>query len=190
MKKFCLLIVLFISLILPSRVFAQTPQIEITSPKENEIIKEDYVVFSFKVKNFTLKDYHLKPPPKNGEGHLHICLDTDKIDTAKKNCYEHIFMNDEIFTDLEAGDHFITAELVGNDHQPAYSPSVRSTVHFKITAEKPLSPKKSPAPIAKNPVKKSSYKIYKIIFITVSSAILILLIVFFFLNKKPPSPKK
>lgn len=190
MKKYCLFIFLILIFLFPAVAFAQAPEIEITSPKENEVIKKDYLVFSFKVRNFVLKDYHLAPPSAPGEGHLHICLDTEEVDVGQENCREHIFLDDEVFSDLEAGDHFIVAELVANDHQ-SFSPLIKKTVDFKITAEEPLPRKKTPSPstppLLKTPQQLQSYKTLLIILL---ASIVILVITLTFLTKKGKPPKK
>lgn len=77
--------------------------------------------------NHVLKDFALAKDAKAGEGHIHLWLDTDKLEeqTAVK-----AFKNEPVvFKDLKPGEHTLTVQLVGNDHKPV-QPEVKQVIKF------------------------------------------------------------
>lgn len=77
--------------------------------------------------NHALKDFALAKDAKAGEGHIHLWLDTDKLEeqTAVK-----AFKNEPVvFKDLKPGEHTLTVQLVGNDHKPV-QPEVKQVIKF------------------------------------------------------------
>lgn len=77
--------------------------------------------------NHALKDFALAKDAKAGEGHIHLWLDTDKLEeqTAVK-----AFKNEPVvFKDLKPGEHTLTVQLVGNDHKPV-QPEIKQVIKF------------------------------------------------------------
>ncbi|MFC0215565.1 stalk domain-containing protein [Paenibacillus chartarius] len=81
-------------------------------------------VFAF---NHLLKDFNSSKDAKAGEGHIHLWLDADKLDSAAA---VKVFKNEAVvFKDLKPGEHTLTVQLVGNDHQPI-QPEVKQEIKF------------------------------------------------------------
>ncbi|WP_248926078.1 stalk domain-containing protein [Paenibacillus hamazuiensis] len=97
-------------------------------------------VFAF---NHALKDFAQAKEAKAGEGHIHLWLDTDKLDpqTAVK-----AFKNEPVvFKDLKPGEHTLTVQLVGNDHKPL-QPDIKQVIKFHsvtVSILKDLDPDKA-----------------------------------------------
>jgi len=96
------------------------PSIEITSPKDLELIENENVIVNLEVSNFNL----VLPgqPVKDGEGIVQVWLDS----TPKKSGNTEI-----IFRRVSSGSHSITAELRKSDNTPL-SPRIIETISIIV----------------------------------------------------------
>jgi plastocyanin/uncharacterized protein YegJ (DUF2314 family) len=108
------------------------PTLNVVAPTEGSTITGDKVTVQVSVDNYELADFRSNSTSKEGQGHVHIWLDTDV--TNPKVAYKLI--NDEpvIFDNVKPGEHTLTVQLVGNDHKPI-SPAIKKVVHFKTKSE-------------------------------------------------------
>ena len=98
-----------------------SPILIIVSPKDNVLIKSSKVTAEVQAENFNIVP--VGEPVKEGEGHFHVWLDSDKKVTA-----------DSIvtFENVVSGKHTIVAELYKSDHSPL---SPRATKAITINVE-------------------------------------------------------
>ena len=82
-----------------------SPMLDIISPKDDDLIKNSTVSVEVDSENF--KIVPVGSPVKNGEGHFHVWLDSEK-----KIGPQTTF----IFGNIISGKHSIVAELVKSDH--------------------------------------------------------------------------
>ncbi|WP_284645252.1 stalk domain-containing protein [Paenibacillus silviterrae] len=81
-------------------------------------------VFAF---NHLLKDFNIVKEAKAGEGHVHLWLDSEKLDAPSAvKAYKNEAV---VFKDLRPGEHTLTVQLVGNDHKPVV-PEVKQVIKF------------------------------------------------------------
>ena len=105
----------------------KAPKIEILNPKDGDAIKSSKVTVELEAENF--KIVPIGSPPKDGEGHFHVWLDSEKKVTVDKIV---------TFENVVSGKHTIVAELYKSDHT-GLSPRVTKTI--TINAESDYVPK-------------------------------------------------
>lgn len=117
-----------------SGAYAGAPDIFIISPAPGEVIVGSQAALKVELApRFTLTDPELYPRHADGQGHLHIWLDTlprhdDAVSTVLTDTSEYTLKN------VAPGLHTIYAEFFRNDHA-AYEPRVIGSVEFENTAE-------------------------------------------------------
>ncbi|MBI2541973.1 hypothetical protein HYV80_04645 [Candidatus Woesearchaeota archaeon] len=102
---------------------AQNPEIRIIFPKDGSIIKNSTVAVNVSASNFRIVE--IGKPPRKGEGHFHVWLDSDKRVTA-----------DSIisFDNIVSGKHTIVAELVQSNHS-SLSPKVTKAITIDVESD-------------------------------------------------------
>lgn len=106
------------------------PALNIISPVESQLIKNSAIVIDLQAENFNIVP--IGKPVKDGEGHFHVWLDSEKRVTTE---------NISVFENVYSGRHSIVAELVKSDHS-SLSPKVIKSVDFNV--ELPASEKAEP----------------------------------------------
>jgi len=99
------------------------PIITIVSPKDGELIKSSKVTVELKEDNFNIVP--VGEPVKEGEGHFHVWLDSEK-----KVGPDRIVT----FENVVSGRHSIVAGLFKSDHSPL-SPSVMQTIIINVESD-------------------------------------------------------
>lgn len=107
-----------------------TPQLNIVSPKDGELIKSSKVIVELKEENFNIVP--IGSPVKHGEGHFHAWFDSEKKVTTNKTI---------AFENIVSGKHTIVAELVNSDHS---SLNPKLTKLITINVESDYMPKVEP----------------------------------------------
>jgi hypothetical protein len=115
---------------LASPVFA-APQIDISSPIENQKIESEEVTVSWKVSDFTVVDYAQYPKNKVGQGHVHLWLDENS--PTAQNSIKVTSGENYTFKGIKSGSHTLIVELQNNDHSPL-KPAIRKTINFETSA--------------------------------------------------------
>jgi plastocyanin len=100
-----------------------TPTLTIVAPKDSELIKSSKVTVELKTNNFNIVP--IGEPVKEGEGHFHIWLDSDKKITVD---------NIVTFENVVSGKHTIVAELLKSDHS-SLSPKVTKTITINVESD-------------------------------------------------------
>ncbi|MBI2658072.1 hypothetical protein HYX08_05255 [Candidatus Woesearchaeota archaeon] len=101
----------------------QDPSIAISSPKDNELVKISKVTVELKAENFEIVPVGV--PVKEGEGHFHVWLDSDKrVTTDSLVAFENVV----------SGKHTIVAELVKSDHS-SLSPKIIKTITINVESD-------------------------------------------------------
>lgn len=105
--------------------------ITIVSPRDNDLIKSSKVTVQVGAENFNIVP--VGSPVKEGEGHFHIWLDSErKVTTDKIATFENVV----------SGKHTIVAELVKSDHS-SLSPKVTNVITINVESDyvpKPVEP--------------------------------------------------
>lgn len=96
------------------------PTLNIVSPKDGDIIKNSKVIVELQAENFKLVP--VGQPVKDGEGHFHVWLDSEK-----KLGPQTAFT----FENVVSGKHTIIAELVKSDHS-SLSPKLTKTITINV----------------------------------------------------------
>lgn len=104
------------------------PTLSVLAPTDGSTITGDKINVQVDVNNYDLVDFRSKSTPNEGQGHVHIWLDTDV--TNPKEAYKLINDKTVDFDNVKPGDHTLTVQLVGNDHKPI-SPAIKQVIHFK-----------------------------------------------------------
>lgn len=99
------------------------PVLNIISPKDGELIKNSNVMIQLSAENF--KIVLIGQPVKEGEGHFHVWLDSDRKVTTEK-----IF----VFEDISSGRHSIVAELVKSDHS-SLNPKITKALNINVESD-------------------------------------------------------
>ena len=100
-----------------------SPAINIASPKDGELIKSSKVAVELQADNFNIVP--VGEPVKDGEGHFHVWLDSEKRVTADKIV---------TFENVVSGRHTIVAELVKSDHS-SLSPRATQTITINVESD-------------------------------------------------------
>jgi sugar lactone lactonase YvrE len=77
--------------------------------------------------NHLLKDFNTSKEAKAGEGHIHLWLDSEKLDAP--SAVKAFKSEAVVFKNLQPGEHTLTVQLVGNDHKPIV-PEVKQVIKF------------------------------------------------------------
>lgn len=101
----------------------EEPNIIIVSPKDKELVKGSKVTVELKAENF--KIVPVGKPTKEGEGHFHVWLDSDK-----KVGPDFVVTFDKV----TSGKHTIVAELVKSDHS-SLSPISRQSITINVESD-------------------------------------------------------
>lgn len=115
-----------------------TPTLIITSPTNGASVVAGNIVVNAQVTNFNVVD---KQGQANvpGEGHLHFYLDVDAPTTAGQpaipasGVWAHVSGTTYTFTNVAAGTHTISVQLVNNDHTPVI-PLVVAKITITVVA--------------------------------------------------------
>ncbi|MBI3035842.1 hypothetical protein HYY71_05975 [Candidatus Woesearchaeota archaeon] len=99
------------------------PALKIVSPKDREMIKSSKVAVELQAENF--KIVPVGEPVKEGEGHFHVWLDSEK-----KLGPQTAFL----FENIVSGRHSIVAELVKSDHS-SLSPKVTKAITIDVESD-------------------------------------------------------
>ena len=105
------------------------PTLTITSPANGASLPAGDITVSIQVNNFNVVD---KQGQANvaGEGHIHYFLDVDAPTTPGQpaipptGTWAHVATTSYTFTNVAAGAHTISVQLVNNDHTPLVPPVV------------------------------------------------------------------
>ncbi|MBI2660534.1 hypothetical protein HYX07_05205 [Candidatus Woesearchaeota archaeon] len=101
----------------------KAPVLKILSPKDDELIKDSKVTVQLESENFNIVP--VGQPVKDGEGHFHVWLDSEKRITADK------IIN---FENVVSGKHTIVAELVKSNHS-SLDPKVIKITSINVESE-------------------------------------------------------
>ncbi len=132
-----LLLLMFVLIVFPAYAADGMPQINITEPKNGSEIAAGNVTVSVNVMNFNLAN-KLGMANVAGEGHIHYFMDAavptiqGKPAITKPGTYVPTANTSFTWTNVTAGMHNFSVELVNNDHTPL-SPPV--TTEVSVTAK-------------------------------------------------------
>ena len=117
---------------------AAAPSVSITSPINGASLPAGDIAVTVSVSNFAVVD---KQGQANmaGQGHVHFYLDVAAPTTPNKpavptsGTWAHVSGLTYTFTNVAAGTHTISVQLVNNDHTPVI-PSATDTITVNVTA--------------------------------------------------------
>lgn len=104
---------------------AAAPDIVVQSPKPGEIVKGGLVVVKYDVKDFKIVDFTKDPSVMETQGHVHIQLDDNPVNTI------HTTANVWVFAGVKPGKHHLTMYLVHSNHTPLKN-KVEKEVDFTV----------------------------------------------------------
>ena len=115
-----------------SEVSVTQPTIRITDPTDNAALKQGDITVKVDVANFKLVDPNDKANQTNvpGEGHIHYFVDVDAPTTAGQpatvapGSWAMTADTSYTWSNVTAGEHTFSVELVNNDHTPLSPPQV------------------------------------------------------------------
>lgn len=99
------------------------PTLTIVSPKDGELIKNSKVTVELKAENFNIVP--VGEPVKEGEGHFHVWLGSEKKITTERIV---------TFENVVSGKYTIVAELVKSDHS-SLSPKVSKLITINVESD-------------------------------------------------------
>jgi plastocyanin len=111
-----------------------SPAFKVIGVNEGDILYSNQVKLSVAAFNHELVDFRSNMEAKDGQGHVHIWLDTDP--TNPKVAYKLTKGEPVVFDNVAPGDHTLTVQLVGNNHKPV-APEVKQVIKFR-TAKTPI----------------------------------------------------
>ena len=118
---------------------SQTPTLTIMQPTNGATIAGTDLMVTIQVSNFNIVDMQGQPAVA-GEGHVHYYLDYDAPTTQGKPAvppsgvtWQTIAATTYTFHNVSAGSHFVSVELVNNDHTPL-NPAVTAKVTVTMMA--------------------------------------------------------
>ncbi|MFY0544344.1 stalk domain-containing protein [Brevibacillus sp. H7] len=106
---------------------ASKPGFAVISLSQGAVLHGDKVTVGVAVFNHDLADFTTHKEKKDGQGHVHLWLDTDPTDP--KVAYKLIKGEPVVFDNVKPGSHTLTVQLVGNDHKPV-QPEVKQVIAF------------------------------------------------------------
>jgi plastocyanin len=115
------------------------PTLVILSPTDGASLSAGDISINVQTSNFNVVD---KQGQANvvGEGHLHYYLDIDAPTAPGQpaippsGVWAHVAATNYIFTGVPAGNHFVSVELINNDHTPL-NPPIVAKVNFTVAAQ-------------------------------------------------------
>ena len=117
-----------------------TPTLTILQPQSGSTVTSPNVSVSIQVSNFNIVDKQGQPAV-SGEGHVHYYLDYDAPTTQGKpavppngTIWQTIASTTYTFHNVTTGTHFVSVELVNNDHTPL-NPPVTAKVSFTVSSQ-------------------------------------------------------
>ncbi len=131
------------------------PTVTIVSPSDGATVPAGDVTVTVQVSNFNVVD---KQGQANvpGEGHIHFYLDVPAPTTPGQpaippsGVWAHVSGTTYTFTNVAAGMHTITVQLVNNDHTPLI-PVITAQITITVTAPAVSTPSASPPPVVSPP---------------------------------------
>jgi glucose/arabinose dehydrogenase/plastocyanin len=154
MKRFSVLLILLLVTGVCAAIAGCTtssPLVTITSPQNGATITGGDVQVNAQVSNFRVVDKQGQASVA-GEGHLHFYMDVTPVpsDPTKpaipadaKAVWAHVSGTSYKFTNVPAGTHTFTVQIVNNDHTPV-SPLVTASVTVTVKSSNDLTNKESP----------------------------------------------
>jgi plastocyanin len=109
-------------------VNSASPSFKVYGVNQDGILYGEQVKVSVAAFNHELADFRVHKDAKDGQGHVHLWLDTDPADP--KAAYKLVSGEPVVFDNVAPGEHTLTVQLVGNNHKPVL-PAVKQVVHFK-----------------------------------------------------------
>jgi plastocyanin len=115
------------------------PNLVIVTPRDGDTLPVGDIMVSTQVTNFNVVDKQGQASASH-EGHLHFYLDIDAPTTQGQpaipasGVWAHVASTDYTFTNVSAGTHTISVELVNNDHTPLNPPVVQK-ITVMVTAQ-------------------------------------------------------
>jgi plastocyanin len=119
----------------------QTPQLTITQPQNGATLSAGNIAITVQVSDFNLVN-KLGQANVAGEGHIHYFLDVtppttpNKPATTAPGTYVATTEKTNTWTNVAAGIHTFSAELVNNDHTPL-NPPIVSTITVTVQGSSP-----------------------------------------------------
>lgn len=108
------------------------PSFHVFGVKDGDTLQGGTVQVSVAAYNHKLTDFTKSPAAVEGEGHIHLWLDTDANDP--KAAVKSFDGEPVVFDNVAPGEHTLTVQLVGNDHKPVL-PEVKQTIEFRAEGE-------------------------------------------------------
>ncbi len=100
-----------------------SPALKIISPSDGELIKNSNVTVKLQAENFRLVP--IGQPIKNGEGHIHVWLDSEKKLGPQ---------TEFTFENIASGRHSIVAELVKSNHS-SLTPKITKIITINVESD-------------------------------------------------------
>ncbi len=123
----------------------KAPTLSITQPQNGATISGTNLTVQIQVTNFNIVDKQGQSAV-SGEGHVHYYLDYNAPTTPNQpalapngTIWQHVASTTFTFHNVTAGSHFVSVELVNNDHTPL-NPPVTAKVTVTMTSSTPGSP--------------------------------------------------
>ena len=119
----------------------------IVTPRDGNTLPAGDITVTIQTSNFNIVDKQGQANVSH-EGHVHYYLDVDAPTTPGQpaippsGVWAHEATTSYTFTNVAAGDHSISVQLINNDHTPL-DPPVVATINIKVVA---ASPTPSPTP--------------------------------------------
>jgi outer membrane lipoprotein-sorting protein len=101
---------------------------KVSGVNQGDILYTNQVKVAVAAFNHELADFRTNTEAKDGQGHIHLWLDTNAANP--KLAYKLINGEPVVFDNVKPGDHTLTVQLVGANHKPI-SPAVKQVIHFK-----------------------------------------------------------
>jgi uncharacterized protein DUF6130 len=107
---------------------AAAPLLDIQSPTDGLTIHGGLVVVKYDVKDFKIVDFTKDPAVSETQGHIHIQLDQNPVNTI------HTISNVWVFAGVKPGEHTLRVWLVHSDHSPLKD-KVEKSIRFTVAAK-------------------------------------------------------
>jgi plastocyanin len=107
---------------------SSAPDFNVVGVTQGELLFTNQVKVAVTAFNHELADFRTNMDIKDGQGHVHLWLDTDTLNP--KLAYKLINGEPVVFDNVEPGKHTLTVQLVGNNHKPV-APEVKKVITFE-----------------------------------------------------------